>query len=123
MTGLKHYSYTHFKPADFDDVPALKTIPFEQHAEDHRKEKRLIGQQRVLYRSDDLTKLLAEGQIETQYLPGKTYRLVFTPHLLSAVYRRRGKNGLLGTLLPVPSLVLKSKDHAGYLDLDNNSHW
>ena len=77
----------------------------------------------MLYRSDDLTKLLAAGQIETLCLPGETYRLVFTPHLLSEVYRRQGKNGVLETLLPVPSLVLEGKDHAGYLDLDNNGHW
>jgi RHS repeat-associated protein len=123
VTGLELHGQAHFEPAVFDGISTLKTVPFEQDHRYHVKEKRLVSQNRVLYRSDDLTKLLSLGQLEALCIPGETYELAFTPGLLSSVFRRRDDNGSLEMLLPNPDLILEGKDHAGYLDLDKNGHW
>lgn len=89
--------------------------------------RRLIARTRILYRPDDMgaaasdaNALLAPGQLEALALPGIQYRLVFTPGLVSQVYRREG-----AALLPAPGDVLGStgSDGGGYVDLDGDGHW
>jgi RHS repeat-associated protein len=67
-------------------------IHFDQAKKDPKEAKsyfrRLIEHVRTLYRTDDLTHLLPLGTLQSMALPGETYRLAFTPGLLTQVYQR-----------------------------------
>ena len=63
--------------------------------------------------------LLPLGKLESLALPGSSYKLAFTPGLISQVYQR-GQTALL----PNPANVLGSAaDGGGYVDLDGDGHW
>jgi len=94
----------------YEDVEATGAV------EDHAY-RRLIEHVRTLYRRDDLTGALPLGQIQSLALAFESYRLAFTPGLLSRIYRR-DLNGSQEELLPDPVDVLsdegryvRSKDH------------
>ena len=87
--------------------------------------RRPIEWLRALYRRDDLTNLLPLGDIQPLALPGESYRLAFTPGLITQVYKRNGVD-----LIPIPQQVLPvdlanslTANRGGYVDLDNNGHW
>lgn len=89
--------------------------------------RRLIERTRTLYRPDDLgvatgdpNALLPLGTVQSLALPGTSYRLAFTPGLLSLVYQRSA-----AALLPAPANVLgsTSADGGGYVNLDGDGHW
>ena len=113
-----------FVQADADDPERLihvfdSEIQYEQQPTSG-KQRRLIEQVRTLYRKDDLTTLLAVGKLETMALPGESYKLAFTPGLLSQAFQRNAQ-----ALLPNPANVLAGQgaDRGGYVDLDGNGHW
>jgi RHS repeat-associated protein len=95
------------------------------------KQRRLIEQVRTLYRKDDLTGLLpikknpTDISLESLALPGETYKLAFTPGLISQIYKRKIGAPPEENLLPDPTQVLggKDSDQGGYVDLDNDGHW
>ena len=80
---------------------------------------------RTLYRKNDLTEFLPLGHLESLALPGETYKLAFTPSLITTVYQRKSTGQGAENLLPTPSLVLGSKaqDGGGYVDLEGNGNW
>lgn len=83
--------------------------------------RRLIERSRILYRKDDLSGPLAAGAVESMALPYESYKLAFTPGLLTAVYQRPLQNQAPDTLLPNPASVLRKE--GGYVDLDRDGHW
>lgn len=101
------------------------------------RQRRLIECVRACYRPDDFgttqndpLALLPLGFLEALALPGETYRLAFTPGLLSNVFRRPHPNQAPEDLLPNPADVLaadipggKTADRGGYVDLDANGRW
>jgi RHS repeat-associated protein len=123
ITGLQLDGRPRFELVDFNDICSFKILPFEQNNQHQCKEKRLLSQRRVLYRSDDLTELLPVGRLESLAVPGETYQLAFTPGLLSKVFCRRDKHGAFESLLPNPGVVLEGEIQAGYQDIDRNDHW
>jgi len=89
--------------------------------------RRLIERMRTLYRPNDMgaaagdpKTLLPLGKVESLALPGSSYKLAFTPGLLSQVYQRGPT-----PLLPNPASVLGSieADGGGYVDLNGDGHW
>ncbi|MGA9668343.1 MAG: toxin TcdB middle/C-terminal domain-containing protein, partial [Terracidiphilus sp.] len=89
--------------------------------------RRRIADTRTYYRPDDMgaaagnsKALLALGTLESLALSGCTYKLAFTPGLISQVYQRNGT-----ALLPTPATVLGSlaTDGGGYVDLDGDGAW
>jgi RHS repeat-associated protein len=89
--------------------------------------RRLLDRMRTYYRPDDMgqaakdpTALLNFKILEPLALPGNSFKLVFSPGLITKVYVRNGTD-----LLPAPAKVLGqvSADGGGYIDLDKNSHW
>ena len=95
---------------DIDAVGATTDRPY----------RRLIEHVRTVYRKDDLTALLPLGQIGPLALPGESYKLAFTPELLTHVFTRNGQ-----ILLPNPADVLggQGAHRGGYVDLDGDDHW
>ncbi len=61
-------------------------------------------------------------------MPGESYKLAFTPGLLSAVYQRPHAGQATENLLPNPGAVLLAdtslaSDRGGYVDLDGDGRW
>jgi len=89
--------------------------------------RRLISRTRTVYRPNDLgasvndpKALLPSGTLESLALSGSSYKLAFTPGLITQVYQRSG-----GTLLPTAPMMLGSiaADGGGYVDLDGDGNW
>lgn len=89
--------------------------------------RRLISRTRALYRPNDMgasvndpKSLLPSGTLEFLALPGSSYKMAFTPGLVTQVYQRGGS-----ALLPTPVTVLGSvaADGGGYVDLDGDGNW
>jgi uncharacterized membrane protein len=89
--------------------------------------RRIVERVRTLYRPNDMgaavgdpEALLPLGQLESLALPGSSYKLAFTPGLLSQVYQRGSEN-----LLPVPADILggMGPDRGGFVDLDGDGYW
>jgi RHS repeat-associated protein len=94
---------------DYENFSAEGAIPDEPC-------RRLIERTRMLYRANDLSSALELGELDSRALPFESYKLAFTPGLLSSVYQRAQEN-----LLPDPATVLH--DDGGYLDLDGDGYW
>ena len=71
--------------------------------------RRFVARQRIRYRSDDLTALLPQGQLEPRALPGESYQAALTPGLLSAIF---------GPLVPAATLT-----EGGYVQLAGETGW
>ncbi|MDZ8263104.1 SpvB/TcaC N-terminal domain-containing protein [Nostoc sp. ChiQUE01b] len=96
------------------------------------RQRRLIEQVQTLYRPNDLgtaqnntLTLLPLGQVESLAIPGESYKLAFTPGLLTQVFQRSRQGQPPETLLPNPANVIggQGADRGGYVDLDSNGHW
>ena len=122
--GNAMFSIETFTADDFAALKTLQEIPFEQHIRPNDACKRLISSSRTMYRSNDLSRLLAPGQVESMVLPGMEFKLAFTPGVISQVYRRTSSNGN-GSLLPDPASVLggRKAEQAGFVDVDNDGRW
>jgi RHS repeat-associated protein len=72
---------------------------------------------RTLYRRDDLDGLLPLGELHSLALPGESYRLAFTPGLLTQVFRRFRAGQPAEPLLPDPATALggQAGNRGGYL--------
>ncbi|MFD0360698.1 SpvB/TcaC N-terminal domain-containing protein [Nocardia sp. GCM10030253] len=94
--------------AGLDDIQT--TVPYEvfdlDPGELPRPARRLVEQTRTLFRRDDLSGPSPAGVLESMALPFESYRKVFTPGLLDAVYGDR-----------IDATVLAE---AGYLGMDDD---
>jgi len=89
--------------------------------------RRLIERVRTRYRSDRLDQLLPPERLDALALPGESYKLAFTPGLISNVYQRPHA-GAIEALLPNPAAALLAtssvpSDRGGYVDLDGDHHF
>jgi RHS repeat-associated protein len=90
--------------------------------------RRLIETLRTRYRSNNLSQLLPFQTLQALALPGESYKLAFTPGLLSTVYQRSHTGQATEILLPNPGAVLLAdaaprSDRGGYVDLDGDGRW
>jgi RHS repeat-associated protein len=88
-------------------------IPYEATPNNTVTQKRLIGRVRTLYRKDDLSDPLTVGQAESLALPYETYKMAFTPGLLS-IFNAKIAGALLTQILATEGV---------YQDLDNDGIW
>ena len=90
LAGLSGDDTHPFSAADlktaFDDAVE---VPFETPAVGSAVQKRLIGHQRMLYRSDDLVTALPLGEIGTRAISFEAYRLALTDGLVDAAFEGR----------------------------------
>ncbi|WP_372635471.1 SpvB/TcaC N-terminal domain-containing protein [Fodinibius sp.] len=77
------------------NIQNASKIDFEVDPSDGTLQKRLIEHQRILYYKDDLSGPLPLGDVESRALPYETYRLVFTPGIISKIYGTRVNASLL----------------------------
>ncbi len=118
----------------FDDTATVAPLRYEEPPIAGSKQKRLIGQVRILYRPDDCgvagndpMALLPHGELQRLALPGERYRLALTPGLLDQVFRRPRPGQADELLLPEPEraaiLAGQAGDQCGYVDLDGDGNW
>jgi RHS repeat-associated protein len=79
--------------------------------------RRPIEWLRTLYRRDDMGSLLPLGELHPLALPGESYKLAFTPGVLTQVFRRPHAGRPSEALIPDPAAVLggQAADRGGYL--------
>jgi len=105
---------------DYAAVAGLPVITFETQYNGQGQQKRLIDRSRILYRSDDLSQLLPTGTVQSLYIPGESYKLTFTPGLLTNIFQRTF-GGATQNLIPNPTTSLGTQ--GGYVQLDSDGNW
>jgi RHS repeat-associated protein len=119
------------KYEDLDFAAAQQAVANDA-AEGNRYFRRRIECVRELYRPDDCgaaqgdrLALLPLAQVERHALIGTSYKLAFTPGLLTGVFKRPRAGQPDEALLPQPAQVLggTGADRGGYVDLDGDGHW
>jgi RHS repeat-associated protein len=90
--------------------------------------RRPIEDLRTRYRSNNLSQVLPLQTLQALALPGESYKLAFTPGLLSTAYQRPHAGLASESLLPNPGVVLRAdtsltSDRGGYVDLDGDGRW
>lgn len=86
------------------------TIPYEAAATPAQEQKRLIEHSRTRYRSNDLTKLLPLGRLESLALPGERHSLAFTQGLVAQIYGARVTDAVM-------------TDEGGYIHSEGDTSW
>jgi RHS repeat-associated protein len=83
----------------FDELLAAgrdaETLAYDQEPTAGRVQKRLIEHVRTLYRGNDLGGALPSGELESMALPFESYRLAFTPGLLTQLFGSRVSDAML----------------------------
>jgi RHS repeat-associated protein len=112
-TDAARFGFDEWARDGFALAASADEIPYEKPPDNGTRQRRLIEHVRTLYREDDLTALLPLGELKPLALPGESYRLAFTPGLLTRAFERDGE-----TLLPDLDAVLggQGADECGYLD-------
>src|SRR5579862_1460389 len=86
-------------------------IAYDAEPHEGRAQKRLIKEARTFYRSDDLTRLMPLGALESLALPGETFKRRLTKGLLD-LFRAKASQTELREIL--------ASREAGYVDLDGD---
>ena len=116
MTGFKpagnakRFSFDEWVENDFARLNEAVEIDYEETADLDQEQKRLIEHVRTRYRKNDLTDLLPLGALESLALPGESYKLAFTPGLLTQVYGNRVTDSMLAT-------------DGGYVHSEGDANW
>lgn len=114
------FSFEEWSRNNFALLTSAAELSYELEADVTKKHKRLIEDVRTLYRKDDLSALSPLGEVESQALPGETYKLALTPSLLALVFTRKQAGQPDEALLPNPNALLEGKgsDQGGYVAWD-----
>ena len=110
--GAARFSFAEWTRDSFSWLATTQGIPFEQLHDPSTRQKRIIEHIRTVYRKDDFTAMLPLGQVEPRAFPGESYKLAFTPGLLTQVFERAGE-----ALLPELAIILGAggNDRGGYV--------
>ena len=118
------YELTGFKPADeaqqfsvdewvendFARLEQRDEIDYEETADRPPEQKRLIEHVRTRYRRERSDRSASSGVLESLALPGESYKLAFTPGLLTQAY---------GGRVTDPMLVAEG----GYVHSEGDANW
>jgi RHS repeat-associated protein len=114
-TGLSNrFQISDFvKPDPNNDKSLIHVFKNEVQYEEQpvgSEQRRLIEHVRTLYRANDLTGLLKQTELQSRAIPGESYKLAFTPGLLTDVF---------GTKVTESILTVDG----GYVHNDDNQWW
>ncbi|KAL2784829.1 hypothetical protein BJX66DRAFT_343659 [Aspergillus keveii] len=129
LHGLKRPFESLFSSADFspDKINFLINVPYECRTTSYSPSRRLIAESIVLYRSDDLTRILPQGEIGVLGLAGDGYQLALTQGILDTAFVKGSVTGQAENLLSSPVSVLEGSgpSSGGYVDLhkDGGRWW
>src|SRR5262249_14834365 len=91
----KRFSFDEWVKDEFARLVHTPEIHYEETADFGQEQKRLIERVRTRYRKNDLTDLLPLGALESLALPGESYKLAFTPGLVTQAYGARIEEAML----------------------------
>lgn len=105
-----------------NELSGLPTIPYEAQP-NGSKQRRLLSKSRTLFRSDDLTGLLAAGKLESMAFAGESYTQAFTPGLLDFYQKPNPESSgeIENLILNVKETM--GKKGGGYVNLDLDGNW
>ena len=89
--GRARFTFDEIRDASATAIP----IDYEQDPTPMRIEKRLIEHVRTYYRRNNLSGSLPLGELQSLALPFESYKLAFTPGLVSEVYGLRATDAML----------------------------
>lgn len=97
LTGLALPSGRHRFTLDevSEAGPAAIAIEYESEPTPGRREKRLIEHVRSYYRCNELGGSLPLGELQSLALPFESYKLAFTPGLVTEIYGERATSAML----------------------------
>ena len=127
--GAERLSFDQWTRSEFAIIRCAAEIEYESNPDHADHQKRLIERVRTQYRSDDLSGILPVGHIEPRMLAGETYKLAFTPGLISQTFVLDHADDAPEHLLSNPVSILSveanqsAADRGGYVDLDNDGNW
>ncbi|RKK82854.1 hypothetical protein BFJ68_g16267 [Fusarium oxysporum] len=114
------FVYDQLVADSFSAILSIPEVPFEDENSSLLPRRRLLRQERMLYRADDLSRILSPSTIEPLCLPGAYHTLVFTPGLFRKLFTRQRPDGSVEPLISTAEAL----DGKGYVDLDmNGSLW
>ncbi len=92
---------------------------------DDKPWRRFIERVRTLYRKNNLTGLSAFQEIDSMALPGESFKLAFTPGLLTTLFKRNRPDGTREELPPDSNEVLGERggEGGGYVHPDGDDNW
>lgn len=113
---------------DLTGTAGLNTLPvisYEEAPTPGEKQKRLIEETVIKYRSNDLSVLLPKDRLHYLGIPGEVYVKAYTPGLIQKVFSRPDASRTKQPLIPDPQVVLggTSGEKGGYMDLYGDGHW
>jgi hypothetical protein len=119
------FAYDSFVANNFAALQSLTEIPFEQENQPLLSQKRLISRSNTRFRSNDLSRLLAVGELQGLMISGIDFKLALTPGLVEKVYQQKNSDSTVDNLLPVPADILGGTNdgQAGFVDVYNDGHW
>jgi hypothetical protein len=106
----KWFSFEEWVEKNFARLNEAVEIGYEETANLAQIQKRLIKHVRTRYRRNDLTDLLPLGALESLALPGESYKLAFTPALLTQAYGGRVTDSMLA-------------GDGGYVHSEEDANW
>jgi RHS repeat-associated protein len=114
--GSSFFRYQDMVADAFQAVLSAREIPYEEEESTGLPTRRLLQQERILFRADNLSGLLPVRRMEFLCLSGAHHKLVFTPGLFNKLFTKVAPDGSSQTLMS-SSEALNGK---GYVDLDGN---
>ncbi|KAK6330099.1 hypothetical protein TWF718_003527 [Orbilia javanica] len=118
-------TFDRFTSSDFSLLTQLPEIRYDEEPNPQVQQKRLIDRAKSLYRSNDLSKLLGPGVLESRAIVGESYQLIFTAELLAKTFKRGMDDGSMEDLIPDPLDLLGGKGESDgcYIDLEGDGNW
>jgi RHS repeat-associated protein len=115
------YAFLDFTKNNFESLRKLKDIPFEAETNASKAQRRMLDRSRTLFRSNDLSRLLPLKTVESMKIPGRSFKLAFTPGLIKSAFVEPDTNEQL-LLDPSPVMVGVASDQGGYVDLESDGN-
>ncbi len=102
------------------------TLPYQEWDADEETlpgpRRRLIERVRTHYRQNDLSGPLPLADLESLALPFESYKLAFTPELVTEIFKRE-TNGVEEILIPDQTALLGSQENGGYVHSEGDANW
>jgi len=108
--NARRFSFDEWVEDNFARIKEAVEINYEDIADLTQEQKRPIEHVRIYYRKNDLTDLLPLAALESLTLPGESYKLAFTPRLLTQAYGNRIEDSMLAT-------------DGGYVHSEGDANW
>jgi hypothetical protein len=112
-----------FSRDNFAHLSSLPDISFDEDAVG--KQKRLFQRDRMVFRKNDLSRMLPLGEIDTLAILGERYSLALSSSLVRKIYGRKRGDTTEDLILNQENMIGATTGgcSGGYVDLDCDGNW